>query len=67
MNPQFISLDELPAALNAKHIARIFGISRSKAYELLHSEGFPTLFFGKQMVVPRDHFFEWLDNQLIES
>ena len=35
--------DELPLMLNVVQVASVLGISRAGAYELVHSEGFPTL------------------------
>ena len=35
--------DELPLMLNVVQVAAVLGISRAGAYELVHSEGFPTL------------------------
>jgi hypothetical protein len=29
----------------------------------MHSEGFPLIRIGKRMIVPRDKFLEWVDNQ----
>ena len=38
--------DELPLMLNVVQVAAVLGISRAGAYELVHSEGFPTLKIG---------------------
>ena len=40
--------DELPLMLNVVQVAAVLGISRAGAYELVHSEGFPTLKIGSQ-------------------
>jgi len=48
---QKTSYDQLPIMLNANAIAQTLGISRAGAYELMHSEGFPTLRIGKRMMV----------------
>ena len=54
------SYDQLPVALNADQVAAVLGISRAGAYNLMRSEGFPTLFIGKRMVVPKDRLLEWI-------
>ena len=54
------SYDELPVSLNADQVAAVLGISRAGAYNLMRSEGFPTLFIGKRMVVPKDRLLEWI-------
>ena len=60
----FNKFEELPMVLCAEHVAMVMGISRTHAYGLLHSEGFPTIRIGKRMVVPRDKFIQWMDNQV---
>ena len=54
------SYDDLPVSLNADQVAAVLGISRAGAYNLMRSEGFPTLFIGKRMVVPKDRLLEWI-------
>ena len=55
---------QLPMALNADQVAAVLGISRAGAYNLMRSEGFPTLFIGKRMVVPKDRLLAWMDAQV---
>ena len=52
---------QLPMALNANQVAAVLGISRAGAYNLMCSEGFPTLFIGKRMVVPKDRLMDWMN------
>ena len=51
-------------ALNAAQVAATLGISRAGAYNLMRSEGFPTLFIGKRMVVPKDRLLAWMNDQV---
>ena len=53
--------ETLPAVLNANELATALGISRAGAYQLLHSESFPTLRIGKRLLVPRDKLNAWID------
>ena len=53
--------DELSLMLNVVQVAAVLGISRAGAYELVHSEGFPTLEIGSRIVVPKDRLREWID------
>ena len=55
---------QLPMALNADQVAAVLGISRAGAYNLMRSEGFPTLFIGKRMVVPKDRLMDWINEQV---
>ncbi|MBR5222032.1 MAG: helix-turn-helix domain-containing protein [Clostridia bacterium] len=53
--------DDLPLMLDAKVLSNVLGISRSSAYELLKKEGFPALRIEGRVVVPRDKFIEWVE------
>ena len=54
--------DHLPLVLQAKDVQAVLGISKGKTYELMNSVDFPTIFIGKRMVVARDAFLDWLNN-----
>jgi len=64
METTYTSYNQLPLALNANDIAAVLGISRANAYTLMRAKGFPTIFIGKRMIVPRDKFIEWMDLQI---
>ena len=57
----FQNYESLPPVLNADQVAATLGISRAGAYQLLHMESFPTLRIGKRMLVPKDKFLRWID------
>ena len=57
------SYDELPLFLNAKMVAQVLGVSISTAYEVMHEPGFPTLRVGSRMVVPKEKFIRWVEEQ----
>ena len=64
METTYTSYNQLPLSLNANDIAAVLGISRANAYTLMRAKGFPTIFIGKRMIVPRDKFIEWMDPQI---
>ena len=64
METTYTSYNQLPLSLNVKDIAAVLGISRANAYTLMRAKGFPTIFIGKRMIVPRDKFIEWMDLQI---
>lgn len=64
MTTTYTSYNQLPLSLNANDIAAVLGISRANAYTLMRAKGFPTIFIGKRMIVPRDRFIEWMDLQI---
>ena len=55
------SYDELPLMLNADTVKDVLGISISSAYELMKEKGFPSLKIGSCIVVPKDKFIEWVE------
>ena len=57
------SYDDLPLFLNAELVAQVLGISQAGAYDLLHSEDFPVLKIGTRMVVPKEKFRQWVEEQ----
>ena len=57
------SYDDLPLFLNARMVAQVLGVSISTAYEVMHEPGFPTLRVGSRMVVPKEKFMQWAEDQ----
>lgn len=63
-NSSYKSYDELPLFLNAEITAKLLGISISGMYELMHEKGFPVLKIGTRLVVPREKFREWVEQNV---
>lgn len=53
--------DDLPLFLNADMVAKVLGISAASSYELMHKRGFPVLKIGSRMVVPKEKFIAWVE------
>ncbi len=49
--------------LTVEEAAKLLGVSLIKGYELAHSEGFPAMRLGRKLLIPRDRFLAWLDEQ----
>ena len=60
----YTSYDQLPIMLSVTDVAKFLGISRTNAYELIHTGGFPKIQHGKRIVIPKDKLLEWLNNQI---
>ncbi len=60
---EYKSYDDLPLFLNAELVAKVLGVSPSSGYELMHEAGFPTLRIGSRMVVPKEEFIRWAEEQ----
>ena len=56
--------DELPLFLNAKNLSKVLGLSESSVYELMHEKDFPSICIGSRLVVPKEHFKKWVDEQI---
>ncbi len=60
---KYKSYNDLPLFLNAELVAKVLGVSPSSGYELMHEVGFPTLRIGSRMVVPKEKFIQWVEEQ----
>ena len=58
---EYKSYDDLPLFLNAATVAKVLGIAPSSSYELMHEVGFPVLKVGSRMVVPKEKFIQWVE------
>ena len=47
--------------LSAGDVAEILGISKAGVYNLCHMDGFPCIWLGRRVVIPRDHLMSWID------
>lgn len=55
------SYDELPLFLNASMVAEVLGVSPSTGYELMYKKDFPILKIGNRIVVPKEKFIAWVE------
>ena len=60
---KFKSYEDLPLTLSAPEVAEVLGISRAAAYELVRSKGFPHMKIGTRILVPKDKFIAWINEQ----
>ncbi len=49
--------------LSVDEMAAVLGISRPKAYELAHSDGFPVIRIGRRIRIPVTELEKWLERQ----
>ena len=57
---KYNSFNELPLMLT---VADVLGIGLAHAYEVAHRQDFPTITLGSRIIVPRDKFMAWIDEQ----
>ena len=55
------SYDELPLFLNASMVSEVLGVSPSTGYEPMHEKDFPILKIGNRIVVPKEKFIAWVE------
>lgn len=60
---KYKSYDELPFMLSVKELSEFLGISKSGAYELVKTKGFPVVKIGARVLTPKDKLIEWIDKQ----
>ena len=58
---KYKSYEELPLMLSVPEVAAVLGISQAGAYELVRTDGFPSLKVVSRIVVPKEKFIEWID------
>lgn len=58
-----INREDLPEALEPKHVQLILGIGRSQTYELFNKPPFHVVKIGRIYKVSKVTFFKWLDGE----
>jgi len=54
---------ELPVMLRVDDVERILGVSRATAFNLVKSKDFPSIRCGRRIIIPRDKFLAWVEEQ----
>lgn len=67
MSKTYTSYNELPIMLSVPQLAAVLNISRSGAYALARSEGFPALKIGSRIVIPKDELLEWIHEHCLSN
>lgn len=49
--------------MTVPEIQEALGIGRNAAYNLINRQDFPTIRIGRKVIVPRDAFLRWLEDQ----
>ena len=60
---KYKNYEDLPLFLNANMVAELLGVSISKYYDLMNEKDFPALRMGSRVVVPKDKFRQWVEQQ----
>lgn len=57
------NINHSPLAYNAEELAEVLGISRAKAYQLMRTDGFPTIHIGRRLLVSVKGLERWVEAQ----
>jgi excisionase family DNA binding protein len=49
-------MENLPLVLKVEDVANIMNLARGTAYELVHRQGFPAVWVGRWIRIPREAF-----------
>lgn len=60
---KYKSYQDLPLTLTAPEVSEVLGISRAAAYELVRTKSIPHMKIGTRILIPRDKFLAWIDEQ----
>lgn len=50
-------------ALSVAEVQKALGIGRNSVYDLVNRADFPKIRMGRKIIIPRDAFLRWLDQQ----
>lgn len=50
-------------ALSVPEVQKALGIGRNSVYNLVNRADFPKIRMGRKIIIPRDAFLRWLDQQ----
>ena len=67
MSKIYTSYDELPIMLSVPQLAVVLNISRSGAYALARTEGFPSLKIGSRIVIPKGKLQNWINENCLAN
>jgi len=52
-----------PSFYTVNDVQHMLGIGRNSAYTLVNQSDFPSIYVGNRIVIPADHFQDWVDHQ----
>lgn len=58
-------ISELPLSLKVEDVQAILRVSRATAYDIVHSDGFPKIQYGRRIIIPKIPFINWLNSKAL--
>lgn len=62
-----MNITDYPLTLTIKHLCEILGVSRPKAYDIMRRKDFPSLKDGNRVLIPRDAFWSWYNENALQK
>lgn len=60
----YTNYEELPVILSVEEVAKVLGIGKAHAYDLVKTNGFPAFRVGGRICIPKDKFLSWIEAQI---
>lgn len=57
-------MQEYSKVMDVKTFSKEYGINLKKSYEIVHAKGFPSIKFGRKIVIIRSKVDEWLESNI---
>ena len=62
-----VNMEDLPALFTEEELRKVVfndKISRNRCYELIHSNGFPTVKVGRKLYISKEGFKKWIEKNM---
>ena len=57
----YLKEEELPLFMTVYELAKVMRVSSRIAYELVRSEGFPSMRLNRRIIIPKREFLKWTE------
>lgn len=57
--------DDYPLVLRVEHVKEITGLGINAVYQMTRRKGFPAIREGRSILIPRDTFRKWMEEQRV--
>ena len=58
------SFDSLPVIMTVDDVKNVLRVSRPNAYKIVSSDTFPKFYIGKRLLIKKEDFLQWLNQQV---
>ena len=62
MKPEYSSVDELPLVMSVPQLAKLLGIGRNAAYDIVNSGGIRSVKIGRTIRIPKSAVIEFIEH-----